>query len=662
MATTEANQGQVHPEAAAFISQLIDTAARERLPDLFSGGHPDALYRVPDRNGVSVLVVRTPQLSEEHLVKLMKYRLAQYLAVNFVDTDMIYAARMEYEPLAGVSPQDVHLIAGSVETGEILCYAAIKAGTPAPGKTLRDRDRPLFPVEKVHGWGIYNRLRILPDLQVDKLREMGRFVKNQRLHTFDALGARGPIEVGVAIFRSLVGPLRLEVDAIIGDLEEGVAKQNLDFFHIPLVVLHGTVPYEPEASYFFPRYQFCTVYPFSILASDIDAAALARLDAVERALALPGKQALVALIALKKDIPEPRSTLEAPEGLAPLTNADLPQRGVSMATRRQLLDAGEQLRTTDLFHDLSVAEATILGTFMERREHQPDEVVVHQGEVGNELVLIESGTAEVRVASSSAQSTHVATLGPGDFFGEIALVTGGERSADVIATGPLAVRYLSADAYARFLADSPDVGRQVNRAAMSRLRDTTRRVSRGFEGGRPEARAGGVEAASAPEPEPEARLGGVDAGREPQREPEREPEVTNVPDLFRISAAEANVLGTFMERLEVPAGTVIVRQSEAGDALYLIASGSAEVRVTNTSGQSVLVATLGPGEYFGEVALVTHGERIADVVALTPMTLARLNRAGYDRFVAHTSAMQQQLATTAAMRAGATTRKLISGR
>ena len=112
MATTEANQGQAHPEAAAFISKLIDTAARERLPDLFSGDHPDALYRVPDRNGVSVLVVRTPQLSEEHLVKLMKYRLAQYLAVNFVDTDMIYAARMEYEPLSGVSPHDVHLIAG----------------------------------------------------------------------------------------------------------------------------------------------------------------------------------------------------------------------------------------------------------------------------------------------------------------------------------------------------------------------------------------------------------------------------------------------------------------------------------------------------------------------------------------------------------------------
>ena len=58
------------------------------------------------------------------------------------------------------------------------------------------------------------------------------------------------------------------------------------------------------------------------------------------------------------------------------------------------------------------------------------------------------------------------------------------------------------------------------------------------------------------------------------------------------------------------------------NALYLIATGDAEVRVTNFTGQSVTVARLGPGDYFGEVALVTGGERIADVVAVTPMTLA----------------------------------------
>ncbi len=136
---------------------------------------------------------------------------------------------------------------------------------------------------------------------------------------------------------------------------------------------------------------------------------------------------------------------------------------------------------------------------------------------------------------------------------------------------------------------------------------------------------------------------------------------TSVPDLFSLSATDASVMGTFMERLDMPAGTVIVRQSEPGDALYLIVSGEAEVRVTGASGHAVSVATLGAGEYFGEIALVTGGERIADVVALSPMTVARLNRAGYERFVAHNAAMQQ-VASTAAARATATMRKLISER
>jgi hypothetical protein len=58
---------------------------------------------------------------------------------------------------------------------------------------------------------------------------------------------------------------------------------------------------------------------------------------------------------------------------------------------------------------------------------------------------------------------------------------------------------------------------------------------------------------------------------------------------------------------------------------------------------------------------VTGGARIADVVALTPMTLARLNKAGYERFSAHAAATQQ-LVTTAATRASATARKLFSER
>ncbi|HET9017600.1 MAG TPA: hypothetical protein VFN57_18510, partial [Thermomicrobiaceae bacterium] len=72
-------------ESAAdrYARALIDAATREGLPELFGGEHPEALYRVADRNGVSVVVLTTAALSEAQLTTLMKYRLAQYLATNF---------------------------------------------------------------------------------------------------------------------------------------------------------------------------------------------------------------------------------------------------------------------------------------------------------------------------------------------------------------------------------------------------------------------------------------------------------------------------------------------------------------------------------------------------------------------------------------------------
>ena len=90
------------------------------------------------------------------------------------------------------------------------------------------------------------------------------------------------------------------------------------------------------------------------------------------------------------------------------------------------------------------------------------------------------------------------------------------------------------------------------------------------------------------------------------------------------------MLGLFVRREAVESGTVVVRQGEEGDALFLIEDGQAEVRATGADGTVAPITTLGPGSYFGEIALVTGGPRTADVVALTPLTLLRLDRAGYE--------------------------------
>ena len=329
-----------NPTAEPFVRRLIDGAGGFRLPELFVEASCDALYHLPDRHGVSVVALRASSLGEEQTGKLMTYRLVQYVFAGQVDATTAVAAGWEQEPRSGLAPSDIHVLAGSAATGELLCYAVVRqvAEEIPPWARLRDRDRPLFPVEKVFGWGVYNRLRVLPDLPAGAAREFGRFVKNQRPHAPGEQAVRGPVEVGVALFRLLVGPLAPEVRAVVGEIEETVAMQNLDFFHAPAVFLRGAVADTDENHFLHLRFRTRACHPFAFLTSDL-VASLPRLAAVEAALALPGKQGIAALLALKRGARAARSSAEPRGGLALLADAPAGLQDASVEARREQLDA-----------------------------------------------------------------------------------------------------------------------------------------------------------------------------------------------------------------------------------------------------------------------------------------------------------------------------------
>lgn len=462
--------------AEQYVASLVAAAAEIRLPEIFGRPHPEAVFLVPNRHGINVTALRTKSLTEEQLLALMRFRLAQYLDVNFVNGQLVYEQRMEHEDASGVKPDDIHVMAGSAETGEILCYAVIEAPLDvAPGVTLRARDRPLLPVEHVHGWGIFNRLPILPDLPLGKIRELGRFVKNHRYRGMEDEAVRGPVEVCVAIFRLVAEGLAFELEAVVGDFEEAIAKQNMDFFHVPMVVLHGTVPLESEAGWLFPRYQYRTVFPFACLASDASLA-LPRLAQVENALEKPGKLGLLALMRLRGDKADVRSALQPEEGAAELAQAELPQKGVPMADRREQREAGNRLRETALFGDLSEAEATVLATFLERVEYAPGDVVVRQGDSSDAVYFIEAGKVEVGATGGGGATVVLAELGPGDYFGEIGILTGAERIADVVALEPVTALRLGKDDFARYLSEVGEVQQELGLTAVRRASDTARRL------------------------------------------------------------------------------------------------------------------------------------------------------------------------------------------
>jgi hypothetical protein len=109
---------------------------------------------------------------------------------------------------------------------------------------------------------------------------------------------RAPVEVLLAVGDLLRGPLRDEVDAVIGDLEEHITRRNLEYCHVPLVAIHGTVPYADPTSYKYAVYLHRNMYPFAFLVSDL-ATTTDRVTAIRRALAEPGRKGILAMIGLK---------------------------------------------------------------------------------------------------------------------------------------------------------------------------------------------------------------------------------------------------------------------------------------------------------------------------------------------------------------------------
>lgn len=98
-------------------------------------------------------------------------------------------------------------------------------------------------------------------------------------------------------------------------------------------------------------------------------------------------------------------------------------------------------------------------------EVQAGTVLCRQGSHGRETFFIAAGEAEVTVDGS-----HVAKLVRGDFFGEMAIIEGGLRTANVVAFTPMEVFVLSPGELEALLADVPRVARRMLATLSTRLR------------------------------------------------------------------------------------------------------------------------------------------------------------------------------------------------
>jgi putative peptide zinc metalloprotease protein len=246
---------------------------------------------------------------------------------------------------------------------------------------------------------------------------------------------------------------------------------------------------------------------------------------------------------------------------------------------------------------VSRAELRRIAVHLRTEEVEAGQLIVRQGARGDRFyVLVEGQVRVVRIAADEREE-RLATLGPGDYFGEAALVANVPRTATVVAETPGRLLSLDAGHFRRWLASRVDVDEAVHRTVA-----------------------------------------------------ERE-QLAALPLFAGIGPAELDRLASRMLVTRYSAGDTIVEQGAEGDRFFVVVDGRVEVVRQDDDGGETGLATLGAGDFFGEMALLDRAPRSATVRALSPVETYTLTADDFQQLLDRAST-REQVRATARRRAG----------
>ncbi len=143
----------------------------------------------------------------------------------------------------------------------------------------------------------------------------------------------------------------------------------------------------------------------------------------------------------------------------------LTEEDVSRAERKHAEDVEERtaaLKNVELFKTLTDDEKRNLAARLRIAPFVRGEAMTRQGAEAHWLYLITRGDAEVRVAVNGNRSERIATLHAGDFFGEMGMMTGEQRSATVIALSDVECYRVDKDAFHDILRSRPEIAEDIS--------------------------------------------------------------------------------------------------------------------------------------------------------------------------------------------------------
>ena len=132
-------------------------------------------------------------------------------------------------------------------------------------------------------------------------------------------------------------------------------------------------------------------------------------------------------------------------------------------------DVASKLANVSIFSGCSKRELTLIARAAKEVSHKQGVVIAREGERGIGLFLILEGRCDVSVGGRSK-----AKLGPGDFFGEVALLDGGPRTATVTAITPVKLVGITGWVFRGLLMEHPSIALKTLESVAGRLRTVSK--------------------------------------------------------------------------------------------------------------------------------------------------------------------------------------------
>jgi CRP-like cAMP-binding protein len=265
---------------------------------------------------------------------------------------------------------------------------------------------------------------------------------------------------------------------------------------------------------------------------------------------------------------------------------------LSKAVREPLLaqDQGravERLAAMPLFANLTEDVLWAVSERLLLRHVPAGEMVFFEGAPGDALYLIDSGRVEI-LSDKRSGSVVLARMGADEFFGEMALLTGKPRSASARTASHTNLWVLYRSDFDDLVNRYPSISLALSKVLSERLAQMDRRFT-------------------------ESHLRGLKL-------------------LAGLSPTQLEDVSSRLKPVRFRQGEVIIREGDPGQEMYFIESGRVQV-VRGAGPQALLLAELGAGDLFGEMALLTGSPRSATVTAISELNLWAMAQADFDALV-----------------------------